>query len=91
MQADKVMFEIYREAGYGQRFRVLYFTELNDHNRETEINRAMAGEHYYDGFIPNMKKDEAKAAINEIIRRLNSGEDLHPSELDQKLAPYLCS
>ncbi|RPJ52059.1 MAG: hypothetical protein EHM23_33360 [Acidobacteria bacterium] len=91
MQADKVMFEIYREAGYGQRFRVLYFTELNDHNRETEINRAMAGEHFYDGFIPNSQKDEAKAAIDDIICRLNSGEQIRPSELDQKLQPYLCS
>jgi hypothetical protein len=91
MQADKVMFEIYRDAGYNQRFRVLYFTELNDHNRETEINRAMAGEHFYDGFIRNFKKDEAKAAIADIIRRLNSGEDIDPSELDRKLHAYLCS
>jgi hypothetical protein len=91
MQADKVMFEIYRDAGYNQRFRVLYFTELNDHNRETEINRAIAGEHFYDGFIRNFKKDEAKAAINDIIRRLNSGEDIDASELDRKLHAYLCS
>ncbi len=91
MQADKVMFEIYREAGYNQRFRVLYFTELNDHNRETEINRAMAGEHFYDGFIRNPKKDEAKKAIDEIIGRLNSGEDIRPSELEQRLQGYLCS
>ena len=36
---DQVMFEIYREAGYDRRFKVVYFTELNEHNRETEINR----------------------------------------------------
>ncbi|MFB3903209.1 MAG: hypothetical protein ACE15E_07135 [Acidobacteriota bacterium] len=89
MQSDKVMFEIYREAGYNRRFRVLYFTELNDHNRETEINRAMAGEHFYDGFILNLKKDEAKSAINDIISRLNRGEEVQPSEVDQALRPYL--
>lgn len=91
MQSDKVMFEIYREAGYNRRFRVLYFTELNDHNRETEINRAMAGEHFYDGFIRNLKKDEAKTAINEIISRLNRGERVEASEVDQALRPYLSS
>jgi len=89
MQSDKVMFEIYREAGYNRRFRVLYFTELNDHNRETEINRAMAGEHFYDGFIRNLKKDEAKTAIEEIIARLNRGEEVQPSDVDQALQPYL--
>jgi len=89
MQSDKVMFEIYREAGYNRRFRVLYFTELNDHNRETEINRAMAGEHFYDGFIRNLKKDEAKTAIDEIIARLNRGEEVQPADVEQALEPYL--
>ncbi|HXK59090.1 MAG TPA: hypothetical protein PLP42_04275 [Acidobacteriota bacterium] len=89
MQSDKIMFEIYREAGYNRRFRVLYFTELNDHNREKEINRAMAGEHYYDGFIRTLKKDEAKSAIAEIVTRLNHGEEVPLSEVHQKLEPYL--
>ena len=41
MTSNKVMFEIYREAGYGRKYRVVYFTELNEHNKEAEINRAL--------------------------------------------------
>ena len=40
-EADKVMFEIYRETEYTGRYKVVYFTELQDHNKETEINRAL--------------------------------------------------
>ena len=39
-ESDKVMFEIYRETEYTGRYRVVYFTELQDHNKETEINHA---------------------------------------------------
>ena len=41
-EADKVMFEIYRETGYSGEYRVCYFTELQDHNKESEINLAPA-------------------------------------------------
>lgn len=43
-ESDKTMFEIYRETTYTGKYRVVYFTELQDHDKETEINRAMAGE-----------------------------------------------
>ena len=49
------MFEVYRDVTYGTRYRVVYFTELQDHNKELEINRAMAGEHFVDGFIRDFK------------------------------------
>jgi hypothetical protein len=88
MRADKIMFEIYREAGYNRRFQVLYFTELNDHNRENEINRAMAGEHFYDGFIRGFKKEEAKALIDGVVQRLNRGEAVAPAEVRKLLAPF---
>ena len=42
-ESDKTMFEVYRDVTYGTRYRVVYFTELQDHNKELEINRAMAG------------------------------------------------
>jgi hypothetical protein len=32
--SDKVMFEVYREGHDSKAFRVVYFTELDDHNRE---------------------------------------------------------
>lgn len=86
---DKVMFEVYREAAYNRRYRVVYFTELNDRNKESEINRAMAGDHYYDGFIRGSKREEAKAIIQEFLDRLNDGERVPPEELAARLSEYV--
>ena len=83
--SDRVMFEIYREAGYGRRYRVVYFTELSEHNKEAEINRALTGDHYYDGFIMDWRKDEAKAVINRWLDRLNQGEVLAAEDLAAEL------
>lgn len=87
-EADKVMFEIYRETGYGRRYRVVYFTELQDHNKESEINRALAGEHFYDGFIRNFRKDQAKAILDGIVARLNGGESLDPADVLRALGEH---
>ena len=88
-ESDKVMFEIYRETGYTGQFRVVYFTELQDHNKETEINHAMAGEHLYDGFIKNFGKDEAKEIITSLLGRLNNGERLDPQEVERALGDHM--
>ena len=87
--SDKVMFEIYRETEYTGRYRVVYFTELQDHNKETEINHALAGEHFFDGFIKNFKKDEAKEIINSILGRLNNGERIEPKEVESALGEHM--
>ena len=88
MEADKVMFEIYRETAYTGKYRVVYFTELNEANKEYEINRAMSGEHFYDGFIRNFRKEEAKDRIDALLKRLNEGERLTPADIERELAPY---
>jgi hypothetical protein len=88
-ESDKVMFEIYRETEYSGRFRVVYFTELQDHNKETEINRAMAGEHFYDGFIKNYRKEEAKEIIEGMLARLNGGESLSPDDVERALGDHV--
>ena len=88
-EADKVMFEIYRETEYTGKFRVVYFTELQDHNKETEINHALAGEHFFDGFIKNFRKDEAKEIITSILGRLNCGERLDAVEIERELGDHL--
>jgi hypothetical protein len=88
-ESDKVMFEIYRETEYSGRYRVVYFTELQDHNKETEINHALAGEHYFDGFIKNFRKDEAKEIINTVLERLNNGERLDPQEVERALGEHM--
>ena len=87
MEADRVMFEIYREASYAQEYRVVYFTELDDHNKDLEINRAMAGEHLYDGFFRADRRDEAKAVIETTLERLNEGQAVDVEELEARLKP----
>ena len=85
---DRIMFEIYRDATYSRRYRVVYFTELNDHNREIEINRALAGEHFYDGFIGSFRKQDAKKIIDQAVAELNEGKPVDPHALAAALAPY---
>jgi hypothetical protein len=88
-ESDKVMFEIYRETEYTGAYRVVYFTELQDHNKEHEINRALAGEHFFDGFIRNFRKDEAKEILASIVNRLNEGERLDAGEVERALGEHL--
>ena len=82
---DQVMFEVYQEEGYGGRYQVVYFTELNDHNKEWEINRALAGRHVYDGFIPLRRAAQSKEIIESFLRRWNAGEAPSADELDLSL------
>jgi hypothetical protein len=88
-EPGKIMFEIYREASYNRFYKVVYFTELNDNNKEAEINRALAGEHFFDGFLSEKKKDEAKAVIESTLARLNAGEQMSPEDIEKELAVYL--
>ncbi len=88
MESDKVMFEVYREPSYNRKFQVIYFTELNEHNKEYEINRALSGEHFYDGFVRNFRKDDAKRVIEELLRRMNAGENVRPEDFDEALRDY---
>jgi len=85
------MFEIYREGTYSGRYRVVYFTELQDYNKESEINRAMAGEHFCDGFIRNYRKEQAKEVIGRILERLNNGEKLTAADVERELQPFAAS
>lgn len=83
------MFEIYREASYNRRYKVVYFTELNDHNKESEINRALMGDHFYDGFLYESRKEEAKAIIDRVLARLNDGEPVSTEDVERELAEYM--
>jgi hypothetical protein len=89
MDSDKVMFEIYKEATYTGKYRVVYYTELNENNKEWEINKAMAGEHFYDGFIKNFGKDEAKDIIDALLKRMNDGESLSSNDIERELGKHL--
>jgi hypothetical protein len=85
----KVMFEIYRDASFGGRYKVVYFTELGEHDKEKEIQDAMRGEHVYDGFLLHRERNQAKQVVDEILEQLNSGEPVDESAIEQKLQPYL--
>ncbi len=88
-ESDKVMFEIYRDTDYSGKYRVVYFTELQDHNKETEINHALNGEHFYDGFIKNYRKEEAKEIMEACLTRLNSGEKLDGGDIERALGDHI--
>jgi hypothetical protein len=88
-ESEKTMFEVYRETSYTGRYRVVYFTELQDHNKESEINHALAGEHYIDGFLKNFGKDEAKLLVDSLLQRLNAGEAVSTEEFVRTLGDHL--
>jgi hypothetical protein len=89
IKSEKIMFEIYREPAFNRRYRVVYFTELDDHNRESEINDAMRGEHIFDGYFKTYTKEEAKRAVTGILERLNRGETLARTDIELELKPFL--
>ena len=87
-ESDKIMFEIYREKTYSGKFRVVYYTELDEHNKEWEINHAMAGESFFDRFLKNYRKEEGKEIIERIVERLNQGEKLEAAEVTAALGDH---
>jgi uncharacterized Ntn-hydrolase superfamily protein len=88
-ESDKIMFEIYKETTYTGRYCVVYFTELQDHNKEPEISRAMAGKHVFDGFIRTYRKDQAKETIEKFLARLNAGEAVSATQIAIELKPFM--
>ena len=89
IQSEKVMFQIYREPAFNRRYRVVYFTELDEHNKDREINDALRGESIFDGFLRNYTKEEAKRVVADILTRLNNGESIGPSEIEDQLKPFM--
>ena len=83
------MFEIYRDSARGGSYRVVYFTELDEHNKEKEINDAMRGDHIFDGFLRTYNKEEAKRAVTQLLERLNRGETIGESEIATQLKPFM--
>lgn len=88
-ESQKILFQIYREGSFNRRYRVVYFTELGDKNKESEINRALAGEPIYDGFIKDFRKDEAKSIIERYLESLNNGESFDAEKFQKDLRSYI--
>jgi len=89
IESQKIMFEIYRDSSRGGRYRVVYFTELDEHNKEKEINDAMRGDHVFDGFLRGYNKDEAKRTVTQLLERLNQGETVSETEIAATLKPFM--
>lgn len=87
--SDKIMFEIYRAASPDHEYRVVYYTELNDDNRDPEIDRAMAGDSVYDGFLAGPTVAHARIHIERWLARLNSGEGFDREAFEEDLGPRL--
>jgi hypothetical protein len=85
----KVMFEIYREASFSGKYKVVYFTELGEHDKEEEIAEAMRGDHVFDGFLLHRERNQAKQVVDEILGRLNNGEQVGEDAIRESLQPYL--
>jgi hypothetical protein len=85
----KVMFEIYRDTALTGRYRVVYFTELGEHDKDTEIGDAMRGEHVFDGFLLHRSRQEGKQMVEEILDELNHGTPLDTGAIEEKLRPFL--
>jgi hypothetical protein len=88
LDINKIMFEIYQEK-YSSEYKVVYFTELNDHTRETEIGKALSGDHIYDGFIKEFKKDDAKQIIDRLLNQMNDGEELTSEDIETALEDHI--
>jgi hypothetical protein len=85
----RIMFEIYREAVDNGRYRVVYFTELGEHERETEIGNAVRGDHVFDGFILNRERGSAKQAVERILEQMNGGKAVDSADIERELKPFL--
>ena len=48
----------------------------------------MAGDHFYDGFILEKNKDDAKQVIDELLHRLNNEETITVEEVGAALSTY---
>jgi hypothetical protein len=62
---------------------------LDDHNKDKEIDRAMKGDHFFDGFILSLKKDRAMKQIEDILEKLNDGETLDDQYMNKYLEEFL--
>ncbi len=87
-ESDKIMFEIYKDTLYNKKYRVVYYTELNENNKHAEITRAMSGNSYFDGFIKDYRKEEAKKIIEDIVFSLNEGSEIPKDEIRNRLKEY---
>ncbi len=89
-RAGKIMFEIFRDVRGAPVYGVVYYTELEEDDRDVVIERVMACEHVLGGFVADGDASaQAKDAIAAILDRLNDGESLETDAVRDLLASHL--
>ena len=73
--SDKTLFEIYRGGAFDPRFHCIFYTDLEEHERERMIAKAAAGEPVFSGFVADDRKAEARSVIDAWLEELNDGDD----------------
>jgi len=84
---NKIMFQIYKEVKYHGDYRVVLFTELADHNKDAEIDKVLAGEEFLSGYIMELRRNKAQVIFEDILEKLNNGENLTPGTARKLLEP----
>jgi len=90
---DKTMFEIYRETDYNCAFHSIYYTELEEHARETEIARAAKGKTVFTAFVHDENLEAARGVIETIVEELNDMDEetaaMPEAEIRTRLEAFL--
>jgi hypothetical protein len=76
---DRTMFEIYRETDYNRSFHYIFYSDLDEHEREREIAKAANGQTVFTGYIDDTRKEAARALIEAIVDELNESDDDTPA------------
>ena len=71
--SEKVFFGIYKESGCGKPYPILYFTELDEHERDAEMSESVEGETIYTGFLKEARLDQGKHLLADNLARWNVG------------------
>jgi len=90
---ERTMFEIFRETDYNRTFHSIFYTDLEEHGRDSQIAKAAAGETVFTGFLADATKEDARTVIEAIVDELNDlGEDVStigPQVIEGRLRPFL--
>ena len=86
---EKVYFGIYKESGCDKPYRILYFTELDELERDTAMNRFVEGETIYTGFLKKACLDQGKRLLADYVARWNAGTSPIVEELVSSISSCL--
>lgn len=88
---ERTMFEIYRESDYNRAFRYIFYTDLEEHGRDSEIAKAASGVTVFSGFLADDRKEAAREVIQGLVDELNDLEDEVPDveAIRRRLADYM--